>query len=507
MSHLTHTKTVLPLAQRHNSLRFVGRPVSSVRYLQAGPTVRFSQAALSPKHEKMKPALVVNRTRSTGFSIFTRKKTTNEGSQTEDAAAIASLNSPELSGPNNPIEIQETPGKRYGVFATRSIPAGRIILAEMPLVQSSTANRVAIEVSCALLNPQEQAFFRLLRGTRQGSESDSPTVQIWNTNQFHMPHDLHVGCVYAKASMVNHGCDPNADYTFTKEKHIVITSTRDIGEGEEVTISYVGPEVQTMPVEYRKTALLERSGFECQCEACAGGRLVKNVPRYLTDRRRPFPMERLSDVNIFNVSDETSQRGAIEANRLLMEWTTDFRKRDAYWQIIMKGHARTQGDASMLTEEIVGWMAEHVKRTHNQWLAGKLPNKLQNKPHNKSPDKLTINLGSRKYVVPEDILVPYLDRMTLRANLCLLHGGARGIGLRGVRKFVEARPGEEHDLSYECEEIMRGVTKVVKGIPNFEWLKVDRMDENVELEVQRSAMDEVIEGHINAGFGKGFFKE
>lgn len=74
---------------------------------------------------------------------------------------------------------------------------------------------------------------------------------------------------------MNQSCEPNADYTFTAEKHIVINAARDIGEGEEVTQSYVGPEIQMMTVGERKDAVRGRCGFECQCDACVGGRSVR----------------------------------------------------------------------------------------------------------------------------------------------------------------------------------------------------------------------------------------
>ncbi|KAE9978590.1 hypothetical protein EG328_001411 [Venturia inaequalis] len=497
MSHFTRTKNVIQLAQPHSSLRFLGRPVSSIRSFYAGPRIRSGQVVLDSKAGKDESAPAVNKIRSTKFSMFTRNKTTKGEVLTEDTEVIASLNSLELSGPNSPIKIQETPGKGYGVFATRSIPTGTIILAETPLVQSSTANKVAIEVSCALLDPKEHSFFRLFKGTRKASEDDSSTIQIWNTNQFNIPHELNIGCLYAKASLMNHSCEPNADYTFTKEKHIVITTTRDIEEGEEVAISYVGPEVQTMPVEYRKTAILERSGFECQCDACVGGRRVKGVPRFLTDRHLPFPMEQLSDIKIFNVSDEISRRGAIEANKLVEEWAADFRKRGDYWQTIMENHARTKGDATMFSPEIVQWMTTHIVRTHNQWLGGQLQNKLHNKSLTELPDKLTIHLDSKTYIVPEDILVPYLNRMMLRAKHRLLNGSASGVGLLSVQKLVRGIPGKEHDLSYECAE-------VVRGVEHADALEAMGMDQH---EMYRMALDGSIERHMNAGFGKGFFKK
>lgn len=193
----------------------------------------------------------------------------------------------------------------------------------------------------------------------QASEDDSSTIRIWNTNHLALPHPAHqtqgdtVGCLYAKASLVNHSCEPNADYMFTTENHIVIIATRDIAQGEEVTHSYVEPRIQMKSPRKRKAAILERTKFECQCVACVGGRYAMCILHTLIDRSQPFQMDRLSKVNVFNISDEMSRRGAVEANKLVDQWVADFRARVGYWQTIMKIHSRTQGDASMFTNEIV----------------------------------------------------------------------------------------------------------------------------------------------------------
>lgn len=106
-------------------------------------------------------------------------------------------------------------------------------------------------------------------------------------------------------------------------------------------------------------------------------------------------------------------------------------------------------------------MAHHVVRSHDHWLQGGLPDKSPNR----STDKLTINLGSKKYVVLKDILDPYLNRMLLRARYRLLHDGT---GLIALQKNMQELPGKgEQDWAYECSEIMRGGEKC--GCAGGEW--------------------------------------
>lgn len=118
------------------------------------------------------------------------------------------------------------------------------------------------------------------------------------------------------------------------------------------------------------------------------------------DRSQPFPMERLSEIDIFDVGDVVSRRAAVEANKLVEQWTNDFRRRVGFWQTVIKVVVHRQGNARMFTDNLVEWMAEHVKRKHSQWLQ----------------DKATINVGSKEFEVPEDARAVYLERMKVRAK-------------------------------------------------------------------------------------------
>lgn len=68
------------------------------------------------------------------------------------------------------------------------------------------------------------------------------------------------------ARLLNHSCEPNADWHFSelKGRHI-ITALRDIHKGEQVTISYLPPE---LPLAERQQNLYLRYGFHCDCILC-----------------------------------------------------------------------------------------------------------------------------------------------------------------------------------------------------------------------------------------------
>ena len=63
----------------------------------------------------------------------------------------------------------------------------------------------------------------------------------------------------------NHDCTPSAQATVAADGCVTLTALRDIGEGEEVTISYVDV---TEPYDERRKTLMTHYGFECKCARC-----------------------------------------------------------------------------------------------------------------------------------------------------------------------------------------------------------------------------------------------
>ena len=70
-------------------------------------------------------------------------------------------------------------------------------------------------------------------------------------------------------AMTNHSCDPNCEFTSSEGgRYIREFATRDIKEGEELTISYLEPDDLLKDAEERKDLLFESFGFECVCRRC-----------------------------------------------------------------------------------------------------------------------------------------------------------------------------------------------------------------------------------------------
>jgi SET domain-containing protein len=74
----------------------------------------------------------------------------------------------------------------------------------------------------------------------------------------------HIG-LFPKTARINHSCNPNAgNYWDEKAAERVIYASRDIEEGEEITVSYI-PLLK--PIKERQ-ARLQQYGFTCDCSAC-----------------------------------------------------------------------------------------------------------------------------------------------------------------------------------------------------------------------------------------------
>jgi len=72
--------------------------------------------------------------------------------------------------------------------------------------------------------------------------------------------------IFLKASIISHSCDPNCKWEIDGNK-LTITSLREIRAGEEITVQYI-PLVQSWHLAIRRTVIMQRRGFLCQCMRC-----------------------------------------------------------------------------------------------------------------------------------------------------------------------------------------------------------------------------------------------
>ena len=76
-----------------------------------------------------------------------------------------------------------------------------------------------------------------------------------------------IGCaIFDKLSQVNHSCDPNSVIIFESSEPVAsLKSLRNIGEREDVTVSYVSP---LLPALERQAILQNEYNIKCDCIRC-----------------------------------------------------------------------------------------------------------------------------------------------------------------------------------------------------------------------------------------------
>lgn len=80
--------------------------------------------------------------------------------------------------------------------------------------------------------------------------------------------EFHGTGLYPTISRLNHSCDFTARLDFDGRQGFCV-ATRDIKEGEQIFISYLGKRTMEIPTAERR-AMLEDYGFVCTCSRCQG---------------------------------------------------------------------------------------------------------------------------------------------------------------------------------------------------------------------------------------------
>ncbi|KAF7550377.1 hypothetical protein G7046_g8033 [Stylonectria norvegica] len=186
-------------------------------------------------------------------------------------------------GQASPYTIQPVPGKGLGVVATRNIPCGQRIIAEIPLFtipRVAAANSVIADYTAAvdaLSSDNQRAFFSL---HNEKLEGDKTMGIIW-TNAISIDPDT--GGIFLQSSRFNHSCNSNAQYWWNETlKQMTIHAVRDIDVSDEITVCYRNPRQDR---HARRQELQKLFGFVCACSLCS-----------LTGHRQTESDERLNEV-------------------------------------------------------------------------------------------------------------------------------------------------------------------------------------------------------------------
>jgi SET domain len=216
-----------------------------------------------------------------------------------------------LPAPPPSYEIRNAPGKGLGVFATRNIAFGEIIIVERPLIvlpmllgrsarSESEARETILRTMSDLVEfftPDEQKMFLSLSNAKQslglgetfcivksnGIKFRLPGVpesyvsvcltlsrvnHRYVTNSFRSLHLVFNICeAITECTTILHSCGPNASFGFdSKTFSMCLLAGRDIPALTEITASYCPKALSRME---RMRILEERYRFTCTCQYCA----------------------------------------------------------------------------------------------------------------------------------------------------------------------------------------------------------------------------------------------
>jgi hypothetical protein len=165
--------------------------------------------------------------------------------------------------------IEKVPGKGQGLVATRKILKGTRILSEEPIIRmpedttDSPALRVSIRRQVDGLTSDQRRDFLAMCNIYPG-DSGSQYLGIIRTNA--LPMDVGSG-IFPAACRINHACDNNGQKSWNEGiKRHTVHALRDIEEGEEITITYLGVLNNRRT---RQEALRQKFKFTCKCDLCS----------------------------------------------------------------------------------------------------------------------------------------------------------------------------------------------------------------------------------------------
>ena len=203
-----------------------------------------------------------------------------------------------------PYVIRESPGKGRGLFATRKIKEGLVILEEYPLFTLKDGSLTEIQAKYPTIDEETKAKIlefndpaedikKLDTDTVEKLVSKNPLMMFYkeaktdeiskiiriitgNGLKICGEKELYSytteGGLYDKISLINHGCVPTATISWVigdfKKKQV--RAMMVIEKDQEILISYFNTEEFCYGSrEFRRRQLLEMRGFMCECSECS----------------------------------------------------------------------------------------------------------------------------------------------------------------------------------------------------------------------------------------------
>jgi tetratricopeptide (TPR) repeat protein len=273
------------------------------------------------------------------------------------------------------VEIKSSPGKGRGLFATRGLEVGEVIMAEKSFcivwaneeealtsmtydfrddrIRVFPAGLCKAVVRRLIDNPSQVSKFLDLYGDYRGTESkgqsgrDGDWGKAIDVFQVHDvvarnafgpdPRSASAG-LWILASYINHSCLPNSEKEYVGDL-MLLRATQSIAAGEEILHAYV----LSSDYDARVEALMRTWGFSCDCKVCVADKADSEEVR---SKRRELESE--ADALIEN--RESSRLAVMKARRLMREIEGTF------------DEERYRGLPRMAVTRVQKWVSEAGKR-------------------------------------------------------------------------------------------------------------------------------------------------
>ncbi|KAF2822148.1 hypothetical protein CC86DRAFT_96337 [Ophiobolus disseminans] len=170
--------------------------------------------------------------------------------------------------------VRPAPGEGLGCFSATLIPAGTLILSEIPLfnVREPRTNAAVVSAFSKLTGVEQEQYLSLYAQNSE-AEGDAKVIDIFNSNAWQTGSRT---SICPLAARFNHACVPNASFTWNSRWcRITVHTIVEIPTGTQITLSYERP-YQTIKSRHEK---LSAYGFVCSCPACGTGAVASDIRR------------------------------------------------------------------------------------------------------------------------------------------------------------------------------------------------------------------------------------
>ncbi|KAK7033235.1 SET domain-containing protein [Favolaschia claudopus] len=179
---------------------------------------------------------------------------------------------------NPPFIVRSSGSKGLGMFASRAITRGELIMRERPIYVAHPSLSILPDQkhsffisALAGLSPASRNALMLLRNAQPETPDVGMVRGILLTNALaakitHLPNAPLFPSVFPTICRANHDCTPNAHYVFCAETFCgQLFALHNMAQGEEITIGYT--ELAATKAT-RRESLETKYHFVCECSTC-----------------------------------------------------------------------------------------------------------------------------------------------------------------------------------------------------------------------------------------------